>query len=79
MTSQTPARTFCVFSAHDGRKSGHDVEGRSYEDAALTFVESWHPAIDADGEVSVIVRDAESGREECFRIDVEHGEAAPCG
>jgi hypothetical protein len=71
--------TFQVYAAHDGRNHSHDVEGQSYEDAALAFVEEWRPAADADSEVQIIVRDANSGREQCFRIDLFSGEAAPCG
>jgi hypothetical protein len=71
--------TFQVYAAHDGRNHSHDVEGRSYEDAALAFVEEWRPAADAEGEVQIIVRDADSGREQCFRIDLFSGDAEPCG
>ena len=32
-----------------------------------------------DGEeISVIVREVETGHEHCFRIDLESGETAPC-
>ena len=30
-------------------------------------------------EISVIVREVESGHEHCFRIDLETGETSPCG
>lgn len=69
---------FHVYAAHDGRNHGHTIEGRSYEDAALAYVEEWRPAADADGEVSLIVRDTDSGREQCFRIDLHSGQAEPC-
>lgn len=70
--------TFQVYAAHDGQNHCHAIEGQSWEDAALAFVEAWHPAADTDGEVQVIVRD-DAGREQCFRIDLSSGDAAPCG
>jgi hypothetical protein len=74
----TAPHRYCVHAAHDGPGAAHRVEGRSFEDAAMTFVEIWSPAPDTDGEVSVIVREAEGGREQCFRIDLSSGDAAPC-
>jgi hypothetical protein len=38
----------------------------------------WRSA-DDDGEISVIVRDLDSGHEHCFRIDLDSGETQPCG
>ena len=72
------ARRFEVHAAHEGRGRGHTVEGVSFEDAALAFVETWHPRVDAEGDVTLIVTECETGREHCLRIDVEAGEAAPC-
>jgi len=70
---------FTAYAAHDGARHCHAAPGaRSFEEAALEFVEAWHPAADAEGEVRVIVLDAETGREQCFTVDVGHGEAEPC-
>lgn len=67
---------FYVHPTADGRHSGHVVTG--VEDplaAALTFAETWH----GDGEeVALMVTDCGSGRQTCFRIDLETGEAGPC-
>ena len=71
-------RRFEVHAAYEDRRRGHAVDGQSFEAAALAFIEAWHPAVDADGDVSVIVTDCEDGRRQCFRIDVETGESAPC-
>jgi hypothetical protein len=71
-------RRFAVHAAHEGAHHDRRVEGRSFEDAALAFVENWHPAVDAEGEVSVIVLDCETGHRQCFRIDMETGEAGAC-
>lgn len=53
------------------------VEEKAAEGAALTFLEDWAPADEA--QAAVIVRDLETGREHCFRVDLHTGEAEPCG
>jgi hypothetical protein len=59
----------------DGR-GGIVVEEASFEAAAVAFLEREAPA---DGEEAVvIVWDAETGHERCFRIDLASGAAAPC-
>lgn len=69
------------FYAHDrgvGRGSGHVVEGAGdFHDAAILFAETWAPA-DPAGEVSVIVKDCDSGEEQCFIVHLDEGEADPC-
>lgn len=71
-----PALRFYVHPTHDGRHAGHVVVG--VEDplaAALTFAERWH----GDGDdVALMVTDCGTGRQVCFRIDLETGEASPC-
>lgn len=74
----TTDRAYCVHALHDARHA-HEVKGDSFEAAALAFVEDWHPAADDEGDVSLIVRDQETGREQCFHIDIDTGAAAPCG
>lgn len=78
--SESPAaeHRFAVHGRHQAHPHDHIVLGRSFEDAALGFVEDWHPAMDADGEVAVVVRDLETGAEQCFRIDLDSGTAGPC-
>lgn len=72
-------QTYRVHARHDDGHRGHVIDAVSFEDAAVAFVELWHPPVDADGDVSVIVRQTTSGQEHCFRIDLDNGEAAPCG
>jgi len=63
------------------RKSGdrnRTVRGSSFEDAALIYLEEFHPPADATGDVMLIVRHDETGREQCFRIEVASGRTAPC-
>ena len=71
-------RTFVVHPLDDVRHGAHRVSGASFEDAAMTFVEIWHPAPDSDGEVSVIVQEDDTGRRHCFRIDMGSGATEPC-
>jgi hypothetical protein len=67
---------FNVRPCDDGRH-GRAIEAESFETAALAYVEVWPlPVTDAD--MSVVVRDLESGREQCFRIDLESGETRAC-
>lgn len=50
----------------------------SAEAAAVAFFEGWAPADDEDAS-AVIVREVDSGREYCFRLDLDTGRAKPCG
>ena len=53
------------------------VEGFSFEDAALHFVQDRHPESGGD-EVSLVVEDCATGERQCFRIDLATGATAPC-
>ena len=75
---ETRRRRFSVHGAEETPSRGHLVEGVSFEDAALQFLEDRHPLADGD-EASVFVEDCETGEQQCFRIDLETGEAGPCG
>ncbi len=79
MPNPSSDRAFRVHALHEARDHAHEVHSDSFEAAALAFVEDWHPAPDDEGDVSVLVRDQATGREQCFRIDVGTGETAPCG
>ncbi len=50
-------------------------DAESFLDAAVLFAERWSSG---EGEVSVTVTDRETGEQQCFRIDLEAGEVAPC-
>lgn len=52
------------------------VEGRSFEDAAIGFLERWDGG---DDEVSLIVQESETGERHCFLMDLEHGGITECG
>ena len=76
-TDTRSTQRFNVRARHADHRSHHHVVGTSFEDAAVAFIERWGASVDAHGAVSVLVSD-EHGRERCFTVDVEHGEAAPC-
>ncbi len=77
-----PARESRAFSVHARHLDAHDartLEEASFEAAAVAYVEDFHPPMTNDREISVIVREVVTGREHCFRIDIDSGEARPCG
>jgi hypothetical protein len=71
-------RQFRVHARHLDSHRARTVSERSFEAAAVAYVEDLHPIGD-EAEISVIVRDVASGHEHCFRIDLDTGETAPCG
>lgn len=74
----TLQRRFSVHARAEAPNHGHIVEGVSFEDAALHFLEDAHPEADVDDEVQLFVEDCETGERQCFRIDLATGETAPC-
>ena len=78
MTDLSLQRRFCVQGVAATAQRSHLVEGVSFEDAALHFVEDHSPAADDGDEVSLYVEDMATGERQCFRIDVGTGETAPC-
>ena len=75
-----PAKArFSAYAVQDGARRCHAApQARSFTEAALEFVEAWHPSADSDGEVTVIVIDHASGREQCLCVDIGAGRAEPC-
>lgn len=70
------------FSVHARHVDGHHarvLQEASFEAAAVAYVEDFRPPVGDDDEISVIVREVETGHEHCFRIDLASGDAAPCG
>ncbi len=70
---------FSVRGRHQDSHHARRVSERSFEAAAVAFVEDFPALVGADSEVRVIVRALDSGHERCFRVDMETGDAAPCG
>jgi hypothetical protein len=72
-------REFSVHERHVGAHHARVLEEVSFEAAAVAYIEGLH-ALEGDApEISVIVRDLETGHEHCFLIDLDTGQAAPCG
>ncbi len=71
-------RRFRVHARHVDAHHARVLEESSFEAAAIAYVEHLHP-LDDEHQISVIVRELDSGHEHCFRIDLESGGAAPCG
>jgi hypothetical protein len=78
MSQAAETRQFVVHARHIDAHHARTLHERSFEAAAVAYVEDLHD-FGSDHEVSVIVRDVDSGHEHCFRVDVDFGEAAPCG
>ena len=78
MPSTVADRLFRVHARHIDGHHARTVSERSFEAAAVAYVEDLHPPGE-ETEISVIVHEIDTGREHCFRIDVETGETAACG
>ena len=72
------ARRFSIHSHATASSRAQLIEGAGFEDAALRFVEAFHPAVDVHQVVSLIVEDCETGERQCFEVDLATGEAGPC-
>jgi hypothetical protein len=80
MPKVAETRRYSVRARHVDSHHARVVEEVSCEAAAVAYVEDFSLATaDDDHEIRVIVRDLEDGREHCFRIDFDAGEAASCG
>jgi len=77
MTGPSLQRRFCVHDVQEAVSRAHLVEGLNFEDAALHFIESYHPPAES-AEVSLHVEDLETGERQCLRVDLESGDTAPC-
>ena len=77
MADVTEIRRFSVHARHIDAHHARTLAERSFEAAAVAYVEDLHD-VGPDHEVSVIVRDIDSGHEHCFRIDLDSGDTAPC-
>ncbi len=79
MTQATPeTRAFRVHARHVDAHHARTLEEPSFEAAAVAYIEDLHELPGDGDEVSVIVQEVETGREHCFRIDLESGETSPC-
>jgi hypothetical protein len=74
-------RRFRVYAKHVDAHHARLIEETSFEGAAVAYLEGFHlPAPVDEGEAyRVIVHDVQTGREHCFRLDLDTGETTPCG
>ena len=77
MTQPPEIRRFSVHARHIGVHHARAFEECSFEAAAVAYIENLHDIGDQH-EISVIVREVDSGHEHCFRIDLESGETSAC-
>ena len=69
---------FYAHASAEGSSRGHLVrDATSFEDAAIRFAED-RLDVEEEGQVRVIVRDAETGEQHCFCVDVGEETAEPC-
>lgn len=79
--TQTPAttRAFRVHARHVDIHHARTFREPSFEAAAVAYVEHLHELPEDGGDVSVVVRDLESGHEHAFRVDLGSGETESDG
>jgi hypothetical protein len=71
-------RRFSVHARHVDPHHARVLEENSFEAAAVAYIEHFSSPVSDDHEISVIVRDLDSGHQHCFRIDLDTGDTAPC-
>ena len=72
-------REFSVHARHVDHHHARVISERSFEAAAVAYVEHLHELPDDGEELSVIVRELGTGHEHCFRVDLGSGETQSCG
>jgi hypothetical protein len=81
--TQTAAitRRFRVHARHIDGHHARLLDESSFEAAAVAYLEAFHDEapVGDDHEISVIVHDMGTGQEHCFRVDLDTGDASPCG
>jgi hypothetical protein len=70
-------RRFSVHMRETDMRHACIVEETSFEAAAVAYIEGFSLDLDCEHQISIIVRDLETGREHCFKVDLD--KVAPCG
>jgi hypothetical protein len=75
------SRRFRVSARHADHHHARFVEETSFEAAAVAYLEQFDLSapIDDKGAFRVIVHDVQTGREHCFKLDLDTGATIPCG
>ena len=77
--AQHSGHRFYAHPRDDVRSHAHLVPNAdSLQDAAIRFAEHWS-GVTADGQVRIVAFNGDTGEERCFCIDLDAGEAGPCG
>ncbi len=79
---QSREARFYAHARQEGRHRDHLIPGaETLQDAAMIFAEHWLPMAVGEGAdaLSVIVRDGDTGEEQCFTVHLDSGDAEPCG
>jgi hypothetical protein len=71
-------RTFRVHARHVDAHHARTLQAATFEAAAVAYVEDLHELPGDAEEISVIVREVESGHEHSFRVYLESGNISPC-
>lgn len=70
---------FTVRARHLHGHHARAVDEPSPEAAAVAYLEDFAHDPEDDAPVAIIVRDQDTGREQCFRVDLATGQTTPCG
>lgn len=70
---------FTVRARHLHGHHGRTQAEASPEAAVAAYLEEFVFGTDDDGVLSLIVRDEDTGREQCFAVDLVTGETGTCG
>ena len=77
--TNSEARSFRVHARHVDAHHARTFSETSSEAAALAYIETLHDLPAETDDIRVIVLDVESGREHCFRIDLDGSGISNCG
>ena len=70
---------FTVRARHLHGHHARPIDEPNPEAAVAAYLEDFAFDPDDEEKLSLIVRDQETGREQCFRVDLITGETEPCG
>jgi hypothetical protein len=76
--NQPPPQRYVVHAAGEGPEHRQVVLSRSFEAAAVDYLEHADPPCDAAGGISIVVVEDETGQERCFRIELNDGHLHAC-
>ena len=72
-------RTFRVHARHTDVHHARTLHEPSFEAAAIAYVEHLHDMPAEGGDISVVVREVDTGHEHSFRVSLESGDPEPRG